>query len=216
MFSLLNRILGSNGMWNWLVRRWQWPAAALVAAAFLLAILPAIVASAGWPLALVFVQLPIYLLHQGEEHVQDRFRQYANRVIGGGREALTPTATFWINSLGVWGVDLVAIYLAWWFGPSAGLVAGYLALVNAPLHIAPAIVRREYNPGLATAALLFLPLGGLCVLVAGWNASFWPHATGLATAIGVHLVVVAFVARRLAFLQASGSPYQAMFPKRAN
>src|SRR5262245_42354628 len=133
-------------MWNWLVRKWQWPAAALFAAAVLLALLPIFIATAGWPLALVFVQLPIYMVHQWEEHRGDRFRLYANRVIGGGREALTPAATFWINCLGVWAVDLLAIYAAWAWGPGAGLVAGYLAVINGLLHIGPALARREYNP----------------------------------------------------------------------
>ncbi len=192
-------------MWNWLVKEWQWPAAALMSAAFLLALLPVIAAMAGWPLALVFAQFPIYLLHQGEEHLGDRFRRYANRVIGRGQEALTPDATFWINALGVWGVDLVALYLASLFGPGAGLVAGYLALVNAPLHLGPAIIRREYNPGLLTAVLLFLPAGVLCVVVSGWNAGIWPHLIGLAAALGVHAVVVVHVARRLALLRSTGN-----------
>jgi hypothetical protein len=196
---------GEMAMWRWLVREWQWPAAALFAAVFLLAMFPLLAAIAGWPLALVLVQLPIYLLHQAEEHLDDRFRRYANRVIGRGREALTPAATFWINCLGVWAIDLAAIYLALAFGPAAGLVAGYLALVNALLHLGPAIARREYNPGLATALLLFVPAGGICVTLAGWNAGFWPHAIALAAAVGVHLVVVAHVARRLARMPPLGS-----------
>ncbi len=187
-------------MWSWLVREWQWPMATLFAAVFLLALLPLVVISAGWPLALVFVQLPLYMLHQWEEHRSDRFRLYANRVIGGGREALTPAATFWINCLGVWAVDLAAIYLAWMFGPAAGLAAAYLAVVNALLHIGPAISRREYNPGLATACLLFVPIGGSCIVVSGAGAGLWPHAIALAAAIGVHLVVVMHVAGRLASL----------------
>jgi hypothetical protein len=184
-------------MWNWLVRQWQWPVATLFAAWFLLAILPIVVASAGWPLALVFVQLPLYMLHQWEEHRGDRFRLYANRVIGGGREALTRRATFWINCLGVWAVDLAAIYLAWTFGPGAGLVAGYLAVVNSILHIGPAIARREYNPGLVTALVLFLPIGGWCIAQSGAGAGLWLHAIALAAAVGVHLVVVAHVAWRM-------------------
>jgi hypothetical protein len=195
IFSLRKR--AAVAIWNWLVRDWQWPAAALFAGLFLLAILPVVAASGGLALALVYVQLPLYMLHQWEEHRGDRFRQYANRVIGGGREALTPAATFWINCLGVWAVELAAIYLAWTFGPQAGLIAGYLVVVNAVLHVGPALVRREYNPGLATACLVFMPFGGWCVAVAGRNAGPWTHAVAQTMAIGVHLVVVAHVARRL-------------------
>ncbi len=187
-------------MWNWLVRQWQWPAAALFTAVFLLALVPILAVELGAPLALIFVQLPIYMLHQWEEHAGDRFRQYVNRVIGRGQEALTPAATFWINALGVWVVDLAALYLAWAIGPAAGLAAGYLALINAVLHIGPAIARREYNPGLVTACLLFVPLGACCVGVAGSNCAWQWHLAGLAAAAAVHVAVIAHVATRLARL----------------
>ena len=190
-------------MWGWLVRDWQWPAAALFTTIFLLALLPIIAMESGLALTLVFAQLPVYMIHQWEEHSGDRFRLYINRVIGKGREALTPAAAFWINSLGVWGVDLAALYLAWGIEPTAGLVAGYLAIVNAVLHVIPAIVRGEYNPGLVTALFLFFPLGGWCVAEVGAHAGLEAHAIGLAAAIGVHVVVVVHVVRRLARLSRS-------------
>jgi hypothetical protein len=189
------------GALEWLVGQWQWPPAALFAAVFLLALVPLIAATAGEVLALVFLQLPVYMLHQGEEHLGDRFRLYANRVIGGGREALTPVATFWINCLGVWGVDLAALYLAWAGFTAAGLVAGYLALVNALLHIGPAVARREYNPGLITAVTLFPLAGGWCVAVVGAEVSLAGHLLALCAAIGVHGLIVIHVATRLARLR---------------
>ncbi|HEX5105845.1 MAG TPA: HXXEE domain-containing protein [Pirellulaceae bacterium] len=185
-----------SSLWTWLVGCWQWPSAALFAAAFLFALLP-LIAGLDGAIGLVFLQLPIYMLHQWEEHTGDRFRQYANRVIGGGREVLTPTATFWINSLGVWGVDLAALYLAWAVTPAAGLIAAYLALVNSLLHIGPALVRREYNPGLVTAAILFPLAGGWCVLTIGATCGPAPHLIALGGAIGIHLLIVAYVASRL-------------------
>jgi hypothetical protein len=187
-------------MWRWLVRDWQWPAAACFAAAFLLVLAPLFGAAAGISLTLIYLQLPIYMLHQWEEHAGDRFRLYVNRTIGGGREALTPAATFWINSLGVWAIDLAALYLAWAVAPSAGLVAGYLAVVNAIPHVGAALVRREYNPGVATAVLLFLPVGGWCVVRVGSGAGVWAHAAGLAIAVGLHAMIMAYVAKRLSVL----------------
>lgn len=193
-------------MWRWLVREWNWPAAACFTAVFLLVLGPVFAAVAGTALTLVYVQLPIYMLHQWEEHSGDRFRLYANRTLGGGREALTPAATFWINSLGVWGVDLAALYLAWLIEPSAGLVAGYLAVVNAVPHLGAALLRREYNPGVVTAALLLLPIGGWCVVRAGEGAGVWPHAVALATAVGLHALIVAHVVRRLSTLSSAAEP----------
>lgn len=188
-------------MWTWLVREWQWPTAALFTGVVLLAVLPPVAFFTGTAVALVFAQLPIYMLHQYEEHAGDRFRKYANTVLGGGQEALTPAATFWINSVGVWGVDVLALYLAWLVAPSAGLVAGYLTVVNAAVHLAQAVARREYHPGLVTAVVLFLPVGGWCVYEAGAGGGFWPHAAGLAGAVAIHAMIVAYVARRLAGLR---------------
>lgn len=190
---------------DWLVGRWQWPQAALFAAVFLLALVPLVAATAGEVLALVFLQLPIYMLHQWEEHTGDRFRLYANRMIGGGREVLTPSATFWINCLGVWGVDLLALYLTWLGLPTAGLVAGYLALVNAFLHLGPALARREYNPGLITAVTIFPLAGGWCVAVVGANVSLAGHLLAVGVAIGVHVLIVIHVVTRLARLKKAGA-----------
>ncbi|MEW4563001.1 HXXEE domain-containing protein [Bremerella sp. JC770] len=188
-------------MWNWLVRDWQWPAAALFTAVFLLVLTPLVFHLAGLGLALLFVQLPIYMIHQWEEHRQDRFRLYINRTIGGGKEALTPSATFWINSLGVWCVDIVALYLAWAIAPWAGLAAGYLAVVNAIPHVAMSVRSREYNPGVITATLLFLPIGGWCIAEIGSQSSWEANAVALLIAVGVHIAIVVHVTRRLARLQ---------------
>ena len=196
-------------IWNWLVCEWQWPSAALFAAVFLLIFLPPFAGKSCAGLALVSVQLPIYMLHQAEEHLGDRFRRYTNERIGGGLEALTPGVTFWINSLGVWLVDIVAFYLAWLISPSAGLVAAYLALLNGTAHIIQGMMLREYNPGLATSVALFLPVGGSCVWVVGMKDGPMPHILGFSAALGVHAVIIAHVARRLARLRKGAEPSDA-------
>jgi hypothetical protein len=62
----------------------------------------------------------------------------------------------------------VNLPLVWIAGPLAALLFGRLRLaaltlwgviaVNAVVHIVPAIARREYDPGLVTAVILFIPL----------------------------------------------------------
>lgn len=190
-------------MWNWLVREWQWPAAALFAGLMLLVLLPPVAFFLGTAVALVFAQLPIYLIHQYEEHAGDRFRRYVNRTVGRGVEALTPAATFWINSVGVWGVIVLAVYLAWLVDPSAGLVAGYLTVINGIAHIGPALRQREYNPGVITAVVLFLPMGGACVYESGSGGGFWPHAAGFIGALAIHIAIVIHVVRRVSRLTKS-------------
>ncbi len=58
----------SGRILNWLVAKWQWPYAALFAAGFLTVLAPLVFRYAGIPLGLVYLQLPIYMLHQFEEH----------------------------------------------------------------------------------------------------------------------------------------------------
>jgi hypothetical protein len=121
-------------------------------------------------------------------------------------EALTPSATFWINVLGVWVVDLVALYLAWLISPSAGLVAAYLAIVNGTAHIIQGVVLREYNPGLATSVALLIPAGASCVWGIGMNGGPSAHAIGFVAAVGVHTLIIAHVMRRLARLRRGAEP----------
>lgn len=182
--------------WRWLVEDWNWPAAGLVAAALIVGLLPVVFAVGSSALGLVAAQLPLYLVHQGEEHIGDRFRRHINAQAGG--DALSRPATFWINSLGVWGVDLVAIGLAAWLDLVWGFLAVYLTLINAAVHLLAGIVRRESNPGLFTAIVLFLPFGG----AAWWTLQ---RATGLGTAghmlfaalvVLEHLLIVAWVVIR--------------------
>lgn len=175
-----------------------WVYGGFLAGFVLLALLP--VFTAGLPLAFLFValQLPLYMLHQYEEHDDDRFRRFVNREVGGGREVLTPGAVFLINIGGVWLLNVVAIWLAASFGIGFGLVAVYATLVNALVHIVPALVTRRSNPGLTTAVVLFLPLGGvaLWLVTATGQAGLGYHLLGLGVAVAVHVGIVGYVVGR--------------------
>lgn len=193
---------------HWLIVKWQWPYATLFAAGFLALLAPLVFHFAGLALGLVFIQLPIYMLHQYEEHAGDRFRQWVNNMIGGGRELLTPGATFWINSLLVWGVDLVALYLACFVDLSLGLIAIYLPMLNAFGHIVPGIVKRQCNPGLLTSVALFLPVGAPSAYFVSRAAEsgIQAHLLALGVAIAVHGLIIAHVRRRMAILSRASAP----------
>jgi len=185
---------------NWLVNDWQWPYATLFAAGFLGVLAPFVFRYAGTPLGFVYLMLPMYMVHQFEEHAGDRFRRWVNDMIGGGRDVLTPIATFWINSLLVWGLDLVALYLACFVDLSLGLIAMYLPMLNAFGHIVPSIIKKQYNPGLATSIALFLPLGivGTIVVSRAAGCTLENHLLALHVAIAVHATIIVHVRRRLA------------------
>ncbi len=117
--------------------------------------------TAGWLLVIG------YLLHQIEEHGVDLygrsyyFIEYGNAQLaarfGEDGPRLTDLAIYRINTLAVWVPFLLAI----WAGrrlPWVGLAAAGLMLTNGLFHIGIAMVQREYNPGLGTAVVIFLPL----------------------------------------------------------
>ena len=182
--------------WRWLVTDWNWPAAGLVTAVVLIALVPAWWWLGGLPVLLVVLQLPAYMIHQAEEHLGDRFRTDVNAMAG--CEALSRTATFWINIIGVWGVNVISILLMITIDRAWGLLATWLTLINALVHVLSAIARRRGNPGLVTSLLLFLPLG----LTALWSlrhelsASPGVNIASIAIVLAVHAGIVAWVALR--------------------
>lgn len=152
-----------------------------------------------WPpaLAAAFFCLPAYMLHQYEEHDNDRFRIFMNRILADGHDVLTLPAVFIINVPGVWGVIALSIWLAFWVNPGLALIAVYLPLLNALIHIAHAIITRSYNPGLVSAIVLFLPLCAWCLWTIQRSGHGTPamHAIGVASALGIHLVIAVSVLR---------------------
>lgn len=118
-------------------------------------------ATAAWLLLIA------YLLHQFEEHGIDLygrsyyFIEYGNAQLaaryGDGGPRLTDLAIYRINTLAVWVPFLLAI----WAGrrlPWVGLAAAGLMFTNGVFHILIAVANGEYNPGLATSLVLFMPI----------------------------------------------------------
>jgi hypothetical protein len=171
----------------------HWVAGALFMALALLLLLPAGIPGDG-ALLLVYLASPIYMLHQVEEHFGDRFRRYVNQVVFGGVEALSTSDVLVINLPGVWGINLAALYAAHFAGAGWGLVAGYMILINGVSHVAMALHLRSYNPGLVTAALLFIPFGVASIVLITGTAS--QHAFAFAIALGIHAAIALHVRRR--------------------
>ncbi len=184
-----------------LALRWldaNWVYAGAVGGCFYLACLPLQKANwAAWSLML-WLQLPLYIAHQLEEHVDDRFLKYVNQHFGGGYELLSPRAVTIINIGGVWCVEFLALYLAHFVEPAYALLAFYLGIVNAVVHILSAVVSRSYNPGLITAAVLLLPGGcwGAMAYSAAFRTSMSDHLECLLFVVVVHVIIVAYMVRR--------------------
>ncbi|MEN0068615.1 MAG: HXXEE domain-containing protein [Myxococcota bacterium] len=115
--------------------------------------------------------LVAYLIHQFEEHWIDlegnvyAFHASVNELLMGvfgldtGPGPLTPEGIFVINTSLVWLVGAIAV----WRAPHhrfPALAMASIIVVNAIAHIGLGIVRLDYNPGLLTSLIVFLPIGG--------------------------------------------------------
>jgi len=180
----------------------NWVYGGALAGVMLLGLTPTL--TQGWPMAevLAFLTLPVYMVHQYEEHDDDRFRRFMNLAMAGGRDAMTPLAVFVINIFGVWLPLALCIALMRSSDAGLGAFAGWLIVINALLHIVTALRSRSYNPGLLTAVLLFIPLG-VAVLASIWReASALELATGLVLAVALHAAIMIHMKMRISALNA--------------
>ena len=69
----------------------NWVYGGFVAGLLLLLLTPVLVHSWPAPLVATFLCLPVYMIHQYEEHDNDRFRLFVNQKIGKGRVGLSPS-----------------------------------------------------------------------------------------------------------------------------
>ena len=177
----------------------HWVYGGVLAGVLLLLLAPLLTAAWSTALTATFLHLPFYMLHQYEEHDDDRFRRFFNQTIGKGQEVLSREAVFVTNVPGVWGVVAVSLYLASEVHIGLSLIAVYLVLVNAFVHLVHAFIFRCYNPGLATALAMFAPLGIYTLravqLAGGGSAAL--HALGAGIAVAIHAAILAHVHRRL-------------------
>ncbi|RYG57128.1 MAG: HXXEE domain-containing protein [Alphaproteobacteria bacterium] len=151
------------------------------------------------PLLLVFLLMPGYMVHQAEEHFDDRFRHFIDAEIGKGRPVLSDRDIFFVNVPGVWGVFALCFALACTVNVGSGLVPAYAALVNVPAHVAPALRMGRINPGLVTAVVVLLPLSVWTIVSVGSEAgvSWHWHAGAIAVAVLTHAGIFGLAALRV-------------------
>ena len=100
-------------------------------------------------------------------------------------------------------LDVVAIYLACFVSLSLGLIAFYLPMLNACGHIVPALIKKQYNPGLITSVAIFLPVGIVSTYLVSQAAGceLRDHLLALGVAFAVHATIIVHVRRRLATME---------------
>jgi hypothetical protein len=196
---------GGYRLWPWFVDNWSRVGLPLVVLS--LCSLPIFwTDDHRWPV-LLYASLPIYMIHQYEEHAHGRFVATFNATIGRGQGVLTKTSAFWFNLLEVWVAFVVSFYLARYVAVGFAFVPVYTMLVNGLTHVIAAVSGRGYNPGLATALALFLPYGLflLVYFLDRTDDALAYNALGLALAVVGHAVIVGYALRRRRALALEGA-----------
>lgn len=108
------------------------------------------------------LSLAFLMFHQFEEYVYPGgFQQYFNTRIynpfGFFKNKISDKAVIWVNVVFGWGIyGIVALF----FHNNHTVVMIFVAvlLINGLLHFGISFSSRNYNPGVVTGAILFLPL----------------------------------------------------------
>ncbi|MBI1170529.1 HXXEE domain-containing protein [bacterium] len=169
----------------------NWVYGGTLAGLVLLALTPVLAAGWGADQLCAFLCLPAYMIHQYEEHDDDRFRRFVGQITGFA-EALSKADVFWINVVGVWAVMAAILWASLRLDPGWGAAAGWFLLVNALAHIGQAIALRRPNPGLWTSIVLFVPLGLATVVLS--PARPVQHALAILLVVALHAAILARVA----------------------
>lgn len=190
----------------------NWMRAGLVTAIVLLALLPLFWDRSELALLLTFVLLPIYMIHQYEEHAHGRFIADTNATIGKGYPVFTPESVFVINIGAVWALFIAVFYLATYVELGLALIPAYLVAVNALTHVAGTLALRRYNAGLYTALALFIPWSvPLIFYISDRIDSVWLYnILGMVVALAVHAAILGYALHRRSALAGAGPPGMAV------
>jgi hypothetical protein len=102
----------------------------------------------------LWVATAAYGLHALEEFMLD-WKDWANKVL----KLPVDWPIFYVVNALVVVLGIIASIIGWRL-PAVSLAFPALMLINAVFfHILPFVVKKKYSPGLASAVVLFLPLG---------------------------------------------------------
>lgn len=193
---------------SWFTKNWS--RTALPAAFLLFLLTPLVLFYGNIPLMIVFLQLPLYMIHQYEEHARGAFKSYTNKLFGNGAEILTDRAIMRINVLLVWVANLLLLYLTAFWTLQAGVVSLYLTFLNGAGHVVLGFIRGEANPGYWSSLFLFLPVSSifLLYLTVFHEIFFLDHLLGIGGSVLLHLpflILILVRKKNLASRAVSGS-----------
>ena len=144
---------------NWLYKNWA--KLCIILSIILAIIILLVVKTNNILLFLIWIQIPIYLLHQFEEHSwPGGFKNFVNKEIFNvevGEYPLNDINIFWINVPIIWVLMPIFASLSY-VNLFFGLWIPYFAVFNSLTHVIGAVVKHKYNPGLFVSVVLGIPV----------------------------------------------------------
>lgn len=184
-------------MFNWLYNHWA--KISLLLAIVMTLLVYILITPGNFLLFLIWIQLPIYLLHQFEEHNWNGFKNYVNRSVfkvEDGDFPLNDKIIFWINIPIIWIIiptfsALSSVNILY------GLWIPYFAVLNSLTHVVVSIRNKEYNPGLIVSLILGIPVGiyTLTVFYSEINVPIIVSTISVLFAVLLHLMVFGYIRR---------------------
>lgn len=141
------------------------------------------------------INIPLYLLHQTEEHyIPGGFKKFMNENIFGvseGEEKLTDIKIFWINIILVW-LSFAVLGVLTFVNIGFGLCIIIFSVINCLTHILQGIRLKCWNPGLVMASIQFLIsiYAAYFISVNGLNNNIYWWIGSLLFSIVVHTVLI--------------------------
>jgi hypothetical protein len=152
-------------MVNWLYKNWA--KLSVLLAIILTIFIIVFIKTENTVLFLIWIQIPVYLLHQFEEHARNGFKNYINKKVFKVQEGdfpLNDKNIFWINIPIIW-ILMPTFAVLSSINMMFGLWIPYFAVLNSLSHVIFSIRNREYNPGLIVSLILGIPVGAYALIV---------------------------------------------------
>ena len=149
----------------------------------------------------IFIQIPVYLLHQFEEHAwPGGFKNYINQRVFKANSTdypLSDVNVFWVNIPIIWILMPIFAGLSY-SNLFFGLWIPYFAVINSLTHVIAAVIKREYNPGLVVSLVLGIPIGiyTLGIFYSLISVPLLFTLLSILAAVLMHLMLIIFIRRR--------------------
>ena len=146
---------------NWIKE--NWPKSTIFLAVYVTITLILFVARQNFALFLIWIQMPVYFLHQFEEYnLPGGFLAFFNtKMLGSPREdfPLDTNASFWINMPIIYvGFLVFAILATLSNNLNLGVWIAYFSVINALSHVVM-FFKFRYNPGFVVSLFVNIPVG---------------------------------------------------------